>query len=207
MTHGDDHAADVGSGADAGDDGRWCPADHRCAARIYRRTAAADRCRPPRSTRSPCCSRRRASRRGADRPRAPQTKGKAFNPSSTGYEIVKALTPRDGEIVDRQGPAQRLRRHRAGQAPGGERPQEPDRRRLHDPHVRVGDGALGDRPRLHEHDRRRHGGDARPAGCDGRRDGRCGRRSTASRWRRCRTALPGSCRRPRRSPDFSRPAS
>jgi nicotinamidase-related amidase len=28
-----------------------------------------------------------------------QAKGKAFNPSSSGYEIVKALTPRDGEIV------------------------------------------------------------------------------------------------------------
>lgn len=28
-----------------------------------------------------------------------QSKGKAFNPSSTGYEIVKELTPRDGEIV------------------------------------------------------------------------------------------------------------
>jgi nicotinamidase-related amidase len=28
-----------------------------------------------------------------------QTKGKAFNPSSTGYEIVKALTPRGNEIV------------------------------------------------------------------------------------------------------------
>ena len=28
-----------------------------------------------------------------------QTKGKAFNPSSTGYEIVKALTPRGSEIV------------------------------------------------------------------------------------------------------------
>ena len=25
--------------------------------------------------------------------------GKAFNPSSSGYEIVKALTPRDGEII------------------------------------------------------------------------------------------------------------
>ena len=25
--------------------------------------------------------------------------GKAFNPSSTGYEIVKQLTPRDGEII------------------------------------------------------------------------------------------------------------
>ena len=51
----------------------------------------------------------------------------------------------------RQGPAQRLRRHRPRQALGGERPQEPDRRRLHDPHVRVGDGALGDRQWLHEH--------------------------------------------------------
>ncbi|MBU8875888.1 cysteine hydrolase [Reyranella sp. MMS21-HV4-11] len=31
-----------------------------------------------------------------------QSKGKAFNPSSTGYEIVKELTPRDGEtIVDK----------------------------------------------------------------------------------------------------------
>ncbi len=28
-----------------------------------------------------------------------QTKGKAFNPSSTGYEIVKVLTPRGSEIV------------------------------------------------------------------------------------------------------------
>jgi len=28
-----------------------------------------------------------------------QTKGKAFNPSSTGFEIVKVLTPRDGEVV------------------------------------------------------------------------------------------------------------
>jgi nicotinamidase-related amidase len=28
-----------------------------------------------------------------------QSKGKAFNPSSTGYEIVKALTPRGNEIV------------------------------------------------------------------------------------------------------------
>jgi nicotinamidase-related amidase len=28
-----------------------------------------------------------------------QGKGKAFNPSSTGYEIVKELTPRSGEIV------------------------------------------------------------------------------------------------------------
>ena len=28
-----------------------------------------------------------------------QTKGKAFNPSSTGYEIVKSLTPRGNEIV------------------------------------------------------------------------------------------------------------
>ena len=28
-----------------------------------------------------------------------QTKGKAFNPSSTGYEIVKALTPRGSEVV------------------------------------------------------------------------------------------------------------
>lgn len=28
-----------------------------------------------------------------------QAKGKAFNPSSTGYEIVKALTPRGSEIV------------------------------------------------------------------------------------------------------------
>jgi len=27
------------------------------------------------------------------------TKGKAFNPSSTGFEIVKPLTPRDGEII------------------------------------------------------------------------------------------------------------
>jgi len=32
-----------------------------------------------------------------------QTKGKAFNPSSTGYEIVKALTPRGSEIVIEQG--------------------------------------------------------------------------------------------------------
>lgn len=31
-----------------------------------------------------------------------QSKGKAFNPASSGYEIVKALTPRDGEtIVDK----------------------------------------------------------------------------------------------------------
>jgi nicotinamidase-related amidase len=31
-----------------------------------------------------------------------QTKGKVFNPASTGYEIVEALTPRDGEtIVDK----------------------------------------------------------------------------------------------------------
>jgi nicotinamidase-related amidase len=28
-----------------------------------------------------------------------QSKGRAFNPSSTGYEIVKPLTPRDGEVV------------------------------------------------------------------------------------------------------------
>lgn len=28
-----------------------------------------------------------------------QTKGKAFNPGSTGFEIVKVLTPRDGEAV------------------------------------------------------------------------------------------------------------
>lgn len=28
-----------------------------------------------------------------------QGKGKAFNPSSTGYEIVKELTPRSGEII------------------------------------------------------------------------------------------------------------
>jgi nicotinamidase-related amidase len=28
-----------------------------------------------------------------------QTKGRAFNPSSTGYEIVKQLTPRDGEVI------------------------------------------------------------------------------------------------------------
>jgi len=28
-----------------------------------------------------------------------QSKGKAFNPSSSGYEIVKELTPRDGETV------------------------------------------------------------------------------------------------------------
>lgn len=28
-----------------------------------------------------------------------QSKGKAFNPSSTGYEIVAALTPRDGEAI------------------------------------------------------------------------------------------------------------
>src|SRR4030095_12815258 len=28
-----------------------------------------------------------------------QSKGKAFNPASTGYEIVRALTPRDGETV------------------------------------------------------------------------------------------------------------
>jgi nicotinamidase-related amidase len=27
------------------------------------------------------------------------SKGKAFNPSSTGYEIVKSLTPRDGEVI------------------------------------------------------------------------------------------------------------
>jgi len=27
------------------------------------------------------------------------TKGKAFNPSSTGFEIVKSLTPRDGEVI------------------------------------------------------------------------------------------------------------
>src|SRR6185437_15347249 len=94
------------------------------------------------------------------------TKGKAFNPSSTGYEIVKSLTPRGNEIVIDKG-LQCLHRHRARQAPGRDQPQEPDRRRLHDPHVHLGDGALGDRPRLHEHDRGRHGGDARPAGCDG----------------------------------------
>ena len=28
-----------------------------------------------------------------------QSKGKAFNPASTGYEIVKLLTPRDGEVI------------------------------------------------------------------------------------------------------------
>lgn len=28
-----------------------------------------------------------------------QSKGKAFNPASTGYEIVKQLTPRDGETI------------------------------------------------------------------------------------------------------------
>src|SRR5262249_23241615 len=28
-----------------------------------------------------------------------QSKGRAFNPSSTGYEIVKALAPRDGEVI------------------------------------------------------------------------------------------------------------
>jgi nicotinamidase-related amidase len=28
-----------------------------------------------------------------------QAKGKAFNPASTGYEIVKLLTPRDGEVI------------------------------------------------------------------------------------------------------------
>jgi nicotinamidase-related amidase len=28
-----------------------------------------------------------------------QSKGKAFNPSSSGYEIVKELTPRDGEVI------------------------------------------------------------------------------------------------------------
>jgi len=28
-----------------------------------------------------------------------QSKGRAFNPSSTGYEIVKVLTPRNGEII------------------------------------------------------------------------------------------------------------
>jgi nicotinamidase-related amidase len=28
-----------------------------------------------------------------------QSKGRAFNPASTGYEIVRALTPRDGETV------------------------------------------------------------------------------------------------------------
>ncbi len=28
-----------------------------------------------------------------------QSKGKAFNPSSSGYEIVKQLTPRDGETI------------------------------------------------------------------------------------------------------------
>lgn len=28
-----------------------------------------------------------------------QSKGKAFNPTSTGYEIVKELTPRDGETI------------------------------------------------------------------------------------------------------------
>ena len=28
-----------------------------------------------------------------------QSKGKAFNPSSTGYEIVSALTPRSGETI------------------------------------------------------------------------------------------------------------
>jgi nicotinamidase-related amidase len=28
-----------------------------------------------------------------------QTKGRAFNPSSTGYEIVKQLAPRDGELI------------------------------------------------------------------------------------------------------------
>jgi nicotinamidase-related amidase len=27
------------------------------------------------------------------------SKGKAFNPSSTGYEIVRSLTPRDGEVI------------------------------------------------------------------------------------------------------------
>jgi len=27
------------------------------------------------------------------------SKGKAFNPASTGYEIVKSLTPRDGEVI------------------------------------------------------------------------------------------------------------
>ena len=27
------------------------------------------------------------------------SKGKAFNPASTGYEIVKVLTPRDGEVI------------------------------------------------------------------------------------------------------------
>ena len=102
-----------------------------------------------------------------------QSKGKAFNPSSTGYEIVAPLTPRAGETIVDKGLAQRLRRHRSRQASCGERPQEPDRRWFHDPHVRLGDGAGGHRPGLHEHDRRRHGGHAGSAGCHrGRHDRR-----------------------------------
>ena len=52
-----------------------------------------------RSTRSPCCWRRRGSPVHRSSTCAISTKGKAFNPSSTGYEIVKSLTPRGNEIV------------------------------------------------------------------------------------------------------------
>ena len=120
-----------------------------------------------------------------------QSKGKAFNPASTGYEIVKELTPRAGEtIIDKGLPnsfagtegvrqafvddrlaGELLRQHRSCAATDGDRPQEPAGRRLHDPHVHLGDGAVRDRPRLYVHRRGRYGGDARPARCDGHRHG------------------------------------
>jgi nicotinamidase-related amidase len=92
VTHGDDHAADVGSGAD----GVLLIID---AQREYTDGLL------PLTGVGPAVDAIAVLLEKARVAGAPvihvrhQTKGKAFNPSSTGYEIVKSLTPRGSEIV------------------------------------------------------------------------------------------------------------